>query len=176
VENPNSGLYLELFHGVPGEFYDYMSESWYDSINMCVSDQGHTPIWKSIQSFKPGSSVSMNLALTHFANLPAPYSNCQHTNTIDTEIVQKMRQFNITYDRYNCINYCQQMLSYYGTGCYQLFLKNIYQVNTCKTLQELTDNQAYIFDSRICSIMCPAECEQNSYDIEASFSEFPSKN
>ena len=148
----------------------------FDGIYIYVSDQGHTPIWKNMRSFKAGSSVSINIALTHFANLPAPYSNCQHTNNIDTEIVQKMREFNITYDRFNCLIYCQQMLNYYGMGCFRAFLTNIYQVKICKTLQELDDNQAYVFDDRVCPIMCPAECEQNSYDFEASFSEFPSKN
>ena len=176
VEKPNSGLYLELFQGPSDEYYNYLKEYFYNGIIIYVTDQGHTPNFKNMRPFKPGSSVSLNLAQTHFVNLPAPYSDCQETNSIDTEIAQKMRQFNIRYDRYNCLMYCQQMLNYYGMGCFKNFIENIYQVKICKTLKELDDNQAYVFDDRVCPIMCPAECEQNSYDFEASFSDFPSKN
>ena len=68
------------------------------------------------------------------------------------------------------------MLNYYGMGCFKALVTNIYQVKVCETLEQLIDNQNVVIDDKVCPIMCPAECEQNSYDFETSFSDFPSKN
>lgn len=143
---------------------------------MFISDQGHLPLDKYGRPIKPGVSASISLTLTHYINLPPPYTECQYAETIDTEIVRNMRNANLTYDRFNCITLCQQFLGANGSGCYNMAYPNVFGIRPCENYTEILRNRAVKADFSLCPKWCPPECEQLDYREEVSYTEFPTRN
>lgn len=175
VDRPNVGLYMELFTGLRDDnFNEFLYEYLYEAINIYVSDQGHLPIDKLGRPFEPGKSARINLALTRFVN--QPLSKCEYAASIDTEIASRMRRFNMSYDRYNCITLCQQMLAQNTSGCHFMPYPNIFDARECLTVEEGLRNRNANFDDSSCTSLCPSECEQHLYAYQVSFFDFPSRN
>lgn len=143
---------------------------------MFISDQGHLPLDKYGRPIKPGVAASISLTLTHYHNLPAPYTQCQYADTIDTEIVRNMRRANLSYDRFNCITLCQQFLAANESGCYNMVYPNVYNINPCQNFDEYFRNRDASVDLNVCPKWCPPECQQLVYRSEISYTEFPTRN
>ena len=177
IDKPNSGLYMELFTGLPDDYYNFYFREWeYNSVNLYISSQGHLPMDKYGRPFKAGSAASVKLYHSHYANLPDPYSNCQYSENINTDLVKNILNANISYDRYNCVAFCQQILAFNASGYYYMNYPNPFGLRLCETYDECMTNKESTIQDNICSIICPAECEQYTYEYDVSLSDFPSTN
>ena len=168
---------MELFTGLPDDYYDFYLRQWeYTSINLYISPQGHLPIDKYARPFKPGTAASIKLYLTHSIDLPSPYSNCQYTQNMNSDVVKSIRKANISYDRYNCIAFCQQQILYNVSSCYYMTYPNIFNHSLCQSYDQCMRNRDADLDDAECPILCPPECEQYEFDYDVSLSEFPSRS
>jgi hypothetical protein len=168
---------MELFNDLSDHYFNfYVVENEYTSMNFYISSNGHLAMDKYGRSFKTGTAASIELYLTHYVNLPAPYSNtpynCQYTEKMSSNIANIMRSANISYDRYNCITFCQQYLFAKNSDCYYMSYPNPFGIRPCETYEETNKNRQDYVDYSECPSLCPPECEL--YDV--SLSDFPSKN
>ena len=177
IDKTNSGLYMELFTGLPDDYYDFYLREWeYNSVNLYISSQGHIPMDIYGRPFKAGSAASVKLFNSHYANLPDPYSNCQYAENMNTDLVKNIRNANISYDRYNCVAFCQQILAFNASGYYYMNYPNPFGLRLCETYDECMSIEDAVIDDSVCSLMCPPECEQYTYEYDVSLSDFPSFN
>lgn len=176
VNQSATGLYIEIFTGIPdGYLNSFVQQVNYTAVNIYVAEPGHMPLDKVGHPIGPGIAASFALKLTQYNNLPEPYTNCQETSSINTEIARKMRNANMTYDRFSCYSFCFNLYAFYESGCYSFNYPNIFQFPLCKTRKQENSNEESSFEHE-CEKMCPSECEERVYDYQASFSDFPTLN
>ena len=64
IDRPNTGLYMELFRGLPDDYYNfYFYEGKANALYMSISDQNHMPLDKFGRSIKVGTSTSLGLSM-----------------------------------------------------------------------------------------------------------------
>lgn len=169
---------MELFTGLSDDYYKKFFHEWvYNAINVYISDADHLKLDKNGWPIKPGVSASVSLKETFYQNLPSPYSDCQYPDTIDNDVVRRMRNANMSYDRFNCISLCQQYLLSNVSGCYPINYPNLFDQTGCKNQEELLKSSKTVLrDLSVCSVWCPPECEQLVYEVEISYTDFPTRN
>lgn len=168
---------MELFTSLPDDYYNYyLYEFDSNSLIVKISDQKNFPLRGEGDKIKPGIMASFSLSLTHYTNLPSPYSECQYRESVETEMGRQMRRANIPYNRLSCISICQQRLKYLNSGCFKPTLPNIFNLPICSNITQYYENKDSQFSTLLCKDSCPAECELNVFDETLSFADFPSTN
>jgi hypothetical protein len=178
VNKPNTGIYLELFAGLPDIYYkQFLDEGRYGGMFVSVTDQDHFPIRKKGQTISTGSYVSIEMSLTHYENQPPPYSPCVYPNTVDTPVSRAMLKHGFPYDRLNCLTYCQEKQILDQGGCWKLMFPNIFDAPyLCDNLTSYNRLWELYYNTIECQYVCPAECILNVYDLQVSSADFPTAN
>lgn len=120
--------------------------------------------WLFFKSIKKSQVVQM----------PAPYSNCHHVNSIDTPLSRELAKFNMPYSRVNCLVLCQQKQTIDQIGCYDMRYPKLFDAQPCRNESSFRKLKSVMFYSSQCTDLCPLECSTTRFDVSVSYFDFPS--
>jgi hypothetical protein len=142
---------------------------------LIIDDQQSLPI-KKLGILNPNDFIKISISKTITRALPAPYSNCQYQELINTVLSKELNKLNIPYSRSNCMTLCEQMQIIQSLGCYDMRLPPILNARPCRNKSEFFALNNFLFDYTECYDLCPYECVTIEYDASTSYGTYPSYN
>jgi hypothetical protein len=131
---------------------------------------------------EPGTLTSISLKKELSESMPSPFSDCKSSESINSALNKKMRDYNKTYSQSECLWVCYQEKIISKCNCYDMWLENLNSnVKPCLNLTEL--NCSYEITNTMlknernyeCIEQCPLECTTVSYEYVSSSSQYPSQ-
>lgn len=178
ISRQGDGLYMELFTGISDQnldnsvFYQLPNKG----IAIIIDDQDGFPIKKEGILLGPGQYAKMIISKTESETLPSPYGNCQDANLVDTLLSREMAKHGYSYNRQNCMIFCEQKIIIETLGCYDLRLPRIFNATPCFTIESFRAIDKIDFNFDVCFEHCPFECSTTKYDVTISYNDYPTFN
>lgn len=176
MSQEGNGFYIEIFTGLPDEYYWFFNAPTDSGITILIEDQKGFPIRQEGVLIKPGLYASMILSKTQSETLPDPYSTCIDGDSVDTELSREMKRLNYDYNRRNCYIFCEQKMNIEQLNCSDMRLPHIFDSKPCDTYEQFRNLTKLKYNFTQCEQQCPAECSLVSYDKTISYANFPTYN
>ena len=175
-----NGLRLELFLGNQTDVPHLISNS---GVRVFVNNKSFTPRIMEGIDISNGELSNIIISRTFINKLANLYSDC-HSNLNDlnafkSEIYKAIIISNKTYTQNHCFDFCFQREMVKVCGCYIPFTNKLNSYNKCDNITEVQcglrlSESFYKQDiNKICSPFCPLECNDVTYSLSVSHSNFP---
>lgn len=176
VYQPNSGLSIVMFTGVPDEAETYLYESETKGLTIAVGENEILPLIINGVNIKTGFLADIVISKKLTENLPVPYSNCLDSNSIDTVLSREMKRIGLKYSRKNCLFLCEQQQNIDKIGCNDMRRPRLFNAPLCDSKVSYQSIGNTAINMSLCIDMCPIECSLVTYDLSVSYLEYPSYN
>jgi hypothetical protein len=151
----------------------YQSKS--KGLVIIVDDQDNLPI-KRLGLFNPNDFAKISISKKVTRSLPAPYSACQYSNSINSILLPELKRLKFPYSRTNCMTLCEQKQIIDSLGCYDMRLPQIFNAKPCRSRAEYDKINNFLFDYQKCYSLCPYECETVKFETSTSYAQYPTYN
>ena len=178
-----NGLRLELFLGKQSDVPNLVSNS---GAHVFVNNKSFTPKINEGIDISNGELSNIIISRTFINKLAKPFSDCQSNlndpDAFDSEIYRAIIKSNKTYCQKICFDLCLQKRWIETCGCYIPFINKLNSSNKCDSVNEvqcglsLTESFFKKNIYKICSPYCPLECNDITYSLSVSHSDFPNPN
>ena len=179
----NNGLRLELFIGNPDIIFDFIQKTGYHVI---VSNQTAKLGIDEGFDVSTGTETSISINRLFTKQLPLPFNDCSsnldHLKAMDIYLYKALTSSNNTYRQTDCFDLCYQKEVIQRCGCYLTSLDKMNGMQPCLqpldvicSLNVWNEFLAKNF-KKLYSPFCPVECESMTFQVTATFSDYPTKN
>jgi hypothetical protein len=182
VSKSRTGLYLELFTGNPD-----LTPSFIKSNGFHILINNHTikPMIDEMINVAPGLDTTINVNRIFTKKLPYPHNYClSNLNTLDafdSDVYRSIIKMKRTYRQKDCIDLCFQAFVINKCECYLTNLDRLNGTISCLNItnMECVNDAWRMFlasdVNKICSPLCPQECDSMNFKLSVSSLQFPNK-
>ena len=175
-----NGLRMELFLGNSSDVPLLIANS---GVHVLIKNKSATPIPYEGIDVSSGELSEIIIGRSFEKKLDYPYSDCKFNlnslDSFDSEIYREIIRSNKTYSKKICFLNCYQMEIIKVCQCYLPYFERFKSINKCDNTTEVLCGMSvteYFYKqdvSKVCSPFCPQECEDVTYSLSFSHSNFP---
>jgi hypothetical protein len=175
-----NGLSLVFFLG---ESENRFSSAWSTGLKIFVHNNTARPsIYDGIE-VKMATSTNIGVKRTFQLKLPKPYSECIDLDDYEGSVIfESMKNSSYKYRQKDCFDLCLQKDIINVCKCYDLNYERLDNVSACVNSSQLTcANEEYLKYTKDnmnkkCTMHCPLECDEITYDYTLSSSDYPTEH
>lgn len=177
------GLSIQLYIGSPD---DFTTES--NGLSIYIHNNSFDPVSTSDIpiTLSPGAETNLKVERTFSSRLEAPYSDCKsglsYPDDYNSFIFKQMVSNSIyKYTQKDCFDLCQTKYIYDKCNISMNLVYTwvlFFNKNGSSYIDCAYDKREEFFDLDVdeyCGLYCPLECETIKYDIQLTFTQFPTK-